>query len=174
MSEIRDRISDVVCENGKLKRKLNELIDELNSISAEIGKQDVDILDYSDGYQKGLEDAWECVRRLEAILYDAKWGEFSDLSYHELINTFLPTEVIAILEAYEDEQKQIRVGDEVESYLGRKYIIYKLSDDGETACGLDLTDYPVIQNMFTASKAKKTGRHFDEIETMMEKMRGEE
>lgn len=130
-----------------------------------------------ENYQKGLDDAWECARKINCTLNDGgiKYNELYDIfgmiNQHIIMHQFSASEALEKIKSYEEEQNKVRVGDEVESYLSRKYIIYKLSDDGKTAYGLDLTGYPVIQNVFIASKAKKTGRHFDEIETMMEKMR---
>ena len=130
-----------------------------------------------DAYQKGLNDAWECIRTLEDIASSWKWNDFyCSLSYHDFLNLYTASEAIEKVKAYEAKQKdenQIRIGDEVESNLGIKYIIYRFSPDKKTAYGLDLSDdrYPARQNVFTVSEAKKTGRHFDEMETLLEMLK---
>ena len=178
MSEIKDRISDVICENRKLKRKLNELIDELNSISAEIGKQDVDILDYSDGYCKGRDEAWECARKINCIHSD---GGMSGIELDDIFNMdsnctimkyFSASEALEKIKAYEEikayeDEHKIRVGDEVKAWYGNA-IVTCVNEKAKTAnffykTGESGCDY--LKNI------ERTGRHFDEIEAMLEKMR---
>lgn len=178
--ERMSEIMDVLNENRKLKKKLDELTDELKTIRADAVKQNIDILDYSKGYRKGRDEAWECARRITCLPQDGGISnsgldaifEISDIQ--EIMKNFSASEALEKIREYEENKNKIQVGDEVESFLGEKYIVYKLSDDRKTAYGLDLTDYPVKQNVFTVSKAKKTGRHFDEIEVLLEKMRKKE
>ena len=137
-------------------------------------RKDADLI-AQDAYQKGLNDAWERVKTLEDMSASGKWNDFyCSLSFHDFLGIFTASEALEKLRSYEEGKNKIQVGDEVESFLGEKYIVYKLSDDEKTAYGLDLTDYPVKQNVFTVSKAKKTGRHFDAVKTLFEMLEGNE
>ena len=129
---------------------------------------------YCNEYQRGLNDAWECGKKLA---WTAKYGGYgerlSDVFGRDDTFDFYdytPNEAIAKLKAYEEKQKEddkIEVGDEVKpSYsdiagvvtLVNGDTIYVLWRDGSSTSMIKLKDLC------------KTGRHFD-IASILEEMR---
>ena len=123
-----------------------------------------------DKYKQGLNDAWEAARKI------VTWPDRSlvnsdtfDLDPGENIFTkYSASEAIAKLKAYEDKQKDsIEVGDEVIDRDGDITIVTNiherlfdgLCNDGSTMGDLFLED------------VRKTGRHFDQIDKLLEAMR---
>lgn len=137
-------------------------------------KGDVDYI-ADEAYRKGLSDAWECARKINCIPSD---GGMSGIELDDIFNMdsnctimkdFSASEALEKIKAYEDEHK-IRVGDEVKAWYGNA-IVTCVNEKAKTAnffykTGESGCDY--LKNI------ERTGRHFDEIEAMMEKMRGEE
>jgi hypothetical protein len=125
-------------------------------------------------YQRGLEDAWEAARK---IVVDTDNGGialgtlgeiFGTQAYSCIMRDNTAQEAIAKLKAYEDKQKDsIEVGDEVIDRDGDITIVTNiherlfdgLCNDGSTMGDLFLED------------VRKTGRHFDHIDKLLEAMR---
>lgn len=126
-------------------------------------------------YQKGLDDAWECARKINCIPSD---GGISGIDLDDIFNIdsnctimkdFSASEALKKIKAYEDEHK-IRAGDEVRAWYGNA-IVTRVDEKAKTAnffyqTGENGCDY--------FSNLERTGRHFDEIEELLGKMRGEE
>ena len=131
-------------------------------------------------YEKGLNDAWECARK---IACDKSQNGYSLYTLREIFGTaslcgifwnFSAFEAIAKIKEYEEKQKaddEMKAGDEIESIygtnIGKRYIFTKslgthyanvLTSDGEVAY-INPTNY------------KKTGRHFDQIVEVMEQLK---
>ena len=129
-------------------------------------------------YENGLDDAWEAVKRIENIpeyggltnqqiveVFGQYWSSF------ELYHSFTVQEVIEKLKAWEDKQNEIKVGDEVISdAFDDKGIITHISPEGAVAIICNGSSMMKVGKM----GLHKTGRHFDEIEAVLEKLRGEE
>ena len=132
---------------------------------------------FSDGYKRGLEDAWEAARKLFSSMADSDIEkafptEWNNGGFKALMN-LQPQEAIAKLKAYEEHKDDsIKVGDEVERYVDGRYDgrAMFLAADGDrwtclfwTGCGYTTLSYP-------KSQFRRTGRHFD-IEEILEAMR---
>lgn len=147
-------------DNGiKKLAKVNDLKDEVKEA-------------YKKGYAKAMEDIQEAVRTLLAMDYNDKALYFGgSLITVEILSEFDVREIVERLEAYKKEQSEIRVGDEVEvidfgceavvtctnKHLKSVFVLYT---DGSTD---EFTD---------RTKLKKTGRHFDEVEKLIEILKG--
>lgn len=119
-----------------------------------------------EAYKKGLNDAWEAAREICA-------GRFAGKIDTGHILNFTATEALDKIKAYEEEKSKIRVGDEVEvidfgceavvtcidKHLKSVFVLYT---DGSTD---EFTD---------RTKLRKTGRHFDEVEKLIEILKGGE
>lgn len=128
---------------------------------------------YKKGYAKAMEDIQEVVRTLLAMDYNDKALYFGGSITAEILGEFDVREIVERLEAYKKEQSEIRVGDEVEvidfgceavvtctdKHLKSVFVLYT---DGSTD---EFTD---------RTKLKKTGRHFDEVEKLIEVLKGGE
>jgi hypothetical protein len=147
-----------------------ENVEELNSdyINEHYGElQDT-------AYQRGLEDAWEAARK---IVVDTDNGGialgtlgeiFGTQAYSCIMRDNTAQEAIAKLKAYEGKQKDsIEVVDEVIDRDGDITIVTNIHErlfdglcsDGSTMGDLFLED------------VRKTGRHFDHIDKLLEAMR---
>lgn len=136
-------------------------------------------------YGCGLEDAWECARKM--MLSDEDGGiALSDImkifgmTQYSAIKRFSASEAIAKIKEYEEKQKpvedaEIKVGDEV-IYCGGG------AHDGVIGVVLG-TEKEWVGVRFKSSwncvgickdKLTKTGRHFPQIEEVLEQLKGEE
>ena len=124
-------------------------------------------------YRRGLNDAWECARKLFSTMADSDIEkafptEWNNGGFNALIN-LQPQEAIAKLKAYEEKQKaEIKVGDMVIGTAGSngivtnsdsEYEVYVMWSDG--SCG------DIERKLLT-----KTGRHFD-IASILEDLRND-
>ena len=123
---------------------------------------------HNNAYQNGLSDAWEAARKIADMPYGDGEKIFSVGGWH-IIEKCTADEVIEKLKTY--EQEEFHVGDEFENENGKKFVVTKMNgkeidryidDDGNTY--RMNVKYKVM---------RKTGRHFPEIDAVLEKMRGE-
>lgn len=139
--------------------------------------------DIKKGYEKGLEDAWECARKLILSCgeggYDAGTiGNIFGMSYHDVLKECKPNKVVEIFKEYEQQKqdatdindRKIKVGDEVyfEDYEDKR-VVTNVDDGIICAFSLD-SSYA----MTCIEKIHKTGRHFSQIAEVLEQLRGEE
>lgn len=128
-------------------------------------------------YSKGAEDAWEFARRIicpsdccedsisshmKEIFNKDGWeirGIFNDLSYQEARDKY---------DAWKKQKDEIRVGDEVTSKFGDGVVIDIVADESVHILGKD-----GHWNEYADGEYCKTGRHFDEVEKLMKRMREE-
>ena len=124
------------------------------------------------GYQEGLYDAWDAARKIVLsredgglFEYEARKSVFGCGNYMAL-KDYSASEAIEKIRQYGQEQKKIKVGDEVDGKGGRG-IITKISDDGDHFNVMwenGSTGYYMIEDF------KKTGRNFHEIAEVIKKM----
>ena len=138
----------------------------------------LEVLEEHTDYNKGLNDAWELVKRIIGIV---------DKENHELIPAreltkiygsndlldifaFTPQEALAKLKAYEEEQ-EIKVGDVVEfCESGEKYLIISEEDDRDYNFGvINLQSMKIDRICTTTFAFKKTGKHLD-ISSILEQI----
>lgn len=143
----------------------------------------ITIQDISDAYNKGLNDAWKLVKRIEstpedggltneqiAEVFGQYWSSF------ELYNSFSAEEALDLYKRWEDKQKQdaeIKVGDEVysDAFDDKGIVTHITTDKVSCVC--------IICNGSTMMKVglhglHKTGRHFDAIAEVLTELRGKE
>ena len=135
-----------------------------------------------EAYQRGLNVAWECARRIihmpEGDLLNIFTECYSAVcTALQVLLKYDAAEAIEKLKAYEEKKKQddkIEVGDEVEwdnDFTGDRFIvtrIYQPYGKKEQCDGID-DDGDVYRAVLIESLVK-TGRHFD-IEKILEEMR---
>ena len=142
---------------------------------AELEAHDIENI-AKENYQKGLEDAWECARKIIGFVSDggmsyAKLSSiFGTISYPAIMRDFSVSESMEKIRAYEEAENEIRVGDEVEDHIGTKAITLDVSINNVWTV---FTENACVEEWNTDSFSK-TGRHFDEIGTLLEKLREEE
>ena len=144
------------------------------------GKTSVQI-DETEAYEAGLEAAWELARKMyqyNPVNNKQLCEELFDMNFNEFICTISPSEAIAEIKEFEVKQKmvedaEIKVGDEV-IYCGGAH-------DGSVGVVLG-TEKDWVEVRFKSSwncvgvhkdSLTKTGRHFSQIEEVLEQMKGE-
>ena len=133
---------------------------------------------YIDGLKKGQNDAWEFARRIicpsdccedsisahtKEIFGKEGWeirGIFNDLSYQE---------AKAKYDAWKQEKEEIHVGDEV-TYGDISGVVVRIDTEGS---GVNVVGRDGCTAYIGMADVAKTGRHFDEIERLLERMKAE-
>ena len=128
--------------------------------------------DYDAFYEQGLTDAWEAARKIihmpEGDLLNIFTECYSAVcTALQVLLKYDAAEAIEKLKAYEQEQEEIQVGDEVVAASGKAVVLRVL----------DVNAYYVYKDatwgFMRCDELVKTGRTFPEIATVLEKMREE-
>ena len=126
---------------------------------------------YKCGYENGLNDAWEAAREIATIPYDKGEIIFGATGWH-IIMKYTASEVIAKIKAWKEKKQEIKVGDEVT--FRHDYgpdivvVVTYIGQDGFIDCMDGRGSQYAHKN---PKRCTKTGRHFPEIATVLEKMR---
>ena len=125
-----------------------------------------------DGFRKGLEEAWECARKLTHPSYGGFYDDeqekiFGYRNSDDILTKFTAEEAIEKIREYESKlnepDKEIKVGDEIVYETGAKSVVSKISNDFYYC--LDGVGYP-------KERCEKTGRHFPQIEEVLKATEG--
>ncbi len=126
-------------------------------------------------YQKGLSDAWEAARKLWEIDISTLHKIFYKETRMDCYMYYTATDVVAKIKEYEDKQEEIKIGNEVNAFEKKPFIVtgFGYGDNEE-----DVYCYGFVTENGISTSAKKnscvrTGRHFPEIAAIFEKMRNE-
>lgn len=134
--------------------------------------------DYDAGYAEGLNAAWEAARKIfnyshsdvnDALFNgNAHCGLSADGMARSALHSLSPQEAIEKIRKYEEKKDEIKAGDEVE-YGRMVYVVTKITGDESHVLVIhtsgDVGAIPI-------DECKKTGRHFPEIENVLEQMKG--
>ena len=148
-----------------LPEKQLEKLAKVNDLKDEVKEA------YKKGYAKAVEDIQEVVRTLLAMDYKDK-----DLCFGgshitaEILSEFDVREIVERLEAYKKEQSEIRVGDEVEINDSNVIVTYVRGSKMFVLYGDGATEEVTVNH----TEIRKTGRHFDEVEKLIEILKGGE
>jgi len=126
-------------------------------------------------YQRGLDDAWECAKKLFSTMSDTEIEKVFPVEWESGFSGLVqmkPQYAMAKIKAYEQKQNdKIEVGDEV-NWLGDCFIVTRIFQphNMKEQCygiGKDGRAFHVL-----AENVRKTGRHFD-IAPILEDMRND-
>ena len=127
-----------------------------------------------EAYQRGLNDAWDTVRKIRGMTWNEQKEVFGTDYFTDIIA--LPaSECIEKIRQYEQEQKELKVGDEVERIINGEVdskAVFLEDNEGYYRC-LFWTGCCFTTLSYQKEQFRKTGRHFDEFATVLEKMREE-
>lgn len=128
-----------------------------------------------EAYQKGLDAAWEAARKIWDYDLDTLKEIFGKAAMKmDIYKLFTALEVIEKLKAYE-QGAEIRVGDEVKNIQsGAKFIVTHMWVNNHGEKGVSGFNQECSAFSTTVELVAKTGSHFDEIASALEKMRGEQ
>lgn len=115
---------------------------------------------HSEAYNKGLEDAWEFLKAFCGMDVGERQKVFGEYVVGKLVENMSPQEALAMIETYEKEQAEIKVGDVVEIESTKKcYVI--LAIYGKTIWGYSCEgDLSPLQELDGVT-ITKTGKHID-------------
>lgn len=122
-----------------------------------------------DGKIEGRAEVWVVARDIDHMSDDDIKACF-ECGFSGVFEKYTASEAIEKIKAWEDGKQKINVGDEVEAVYGKavvieilgnnKSVIYMYHNASTGVSGID--------------KVTKTGRHFTEIDSVLEKMRGKQ
>ena len=125
-------------------------------------------------YQQGLEDAWECAKKLFSTMSDTEIEKVFPVEWKSGFSGLMqmkPQYAMAKIKAYEEKQNdKIEVGDEV-NWLGDCLIVTRIFQphtQKEQCDGID--DDGCVYRDILMDDLEKTGRHFD-IASILEEMK---
>ena len=134
-----------------------------------------------EAYENGLNDAWECVRKITEDKPMAEWVTLCDFfgvkrnDFFEIFKKYSVSEVIERMEKY-DGKTEIEVGDEVYydcSPDDTMIVLRKTKDLTDGGYSFDgLYKDGTVKHDGTLKLVKRTGRHFDGVKKLLEQMRG--
>ena len=132
-----------------------------------------------DEYDKGMEDCWEIMKKIfyppeEGLYYSEINQIFGEhWSALNMLKTFSAKEAKEKIDNYIKEKSEFHVGDEVKHKLDgfKGVVIEVVSGNNETF--LRILFNGMYTGTYTNDKLIKTGRHFDEVETLIEKLKEE-
>lgn len=164
--EIRQAINEV----REMKKMCGNINMKLTNIVTQRGQDWKKKLEAE--YQRGLNDAWECARKIVEMADPPYWGVFNEYK-NDLFGKISASEAIAKLKSYEEKQKaedEIKVGDVVmikqfkhpENHL---FVVTKVSD--ESVWGVEGDG---SWNYWAINEVIKTDKHFD-IVSILEEMK---
>ena len=121
-----------------------------------------------------MHDAWECARKIALMDVEEAEKVFGEVEMFDILGVFDASRAIAIIQEYEEKQKQaddeIKVGDEIiyggTEYKGFVTKIYKIDKTYYRCVSYD-GDFSTENS---DNPPKKTGRHFSEIEDVLLKL----
>lgn len=128
---------------------------------------------WMDGYEKGVEagrdDAWELIKDINYLEYDDFVACFSGMTEEQVFELSYQ-EAKSQYEAWKNQKDRIRVGDEVTLHNNVKLVVVTI-DHGTSVQGIDENGecYEYIE----LDELTKTGRHFDDVEELLKKMKEE-
>lgn len=135
---------------------------------------------YNEGFQCGLDLAWDAARK---VLFNPDDGGMSAFDVNEVfgesswtvMKDFSASEVVAKIKEYKEKQEEIKVWDEVKAFEKKPFIVtgFGYGDDEE-----DVYCYGFVTENGISTSAKKnscvrTGRRLHDIDAVLEKMRNE-
>ena len=122
-----------------------------------------------DAYQKGMDEAWEVTRKIYSDDFDLE-KVFDEIMYARVFKKFTASEALAKIKEYEQNQDEIKVGDEIIAINGisKPYVVTEVMENH--VYGFD--DTGVLRGLSHCdTKFKKTGRHFDQIEEVLKALK---
>jgi hypothetical protein len=134
-------------------------------------KYEEEQIPYSEAYDKGLEDAWKCARKIFTTDCATLQKVLGSSDEGTIIMLNEPQAILAKLEAYEKEQEKagqkIMVGDIVTLEDGIKGVV--MDEDGEDNVVI-FTENGCIEAWMNKKYITKTGKHID-IQSLLEQIK---
>lgn len=125
--------------------------------------------EYTEPDRKAIEDeVWELVGVIANMDNNDYGRVFGCIGRWTLLSKKTYQEVKAKYDAWKKEKDEVHVGDEVTSKFGDGVVIDIVADESVHVLGKD-----GHWNEYADGEYRKTGRHFDEVEKLLERMKVE-
>lgn len=164
------KINEIIKRNRQIKSYVETQNNKLSQI------RDYVQADVEESYQRGLDDAWECARKIALNVENN--GEMRDVFNvaicYDIFIKYSAQEAIEKIDEYEKQKNAIKIGDELEQITnsgnptGVSCIVTNIGDDkfnGITEDGKAVTCSSQIYRWW-----RKTGRTFPQIEEVLKAM----
>lgn len=169
---IINRVYDRAYDKGYRDRQIEEEFDEDREKAIK------------EAYQKGLDDAWKCAKKISLHCNDGGYSHkelrdiFAESSWEDVIKHMSVSEAIAKVKEYEEKQKadkekaddEIKVGDEV-MVDERRMIVLGIDSAEWRQLWCPSTGF--VHSNITTLEMTKTGRHFD-IQNLLDQIKDEQ
>lgn len=142
-----------------IKPRIGEMLMDVNNIETQAEKAQ------EEAYQRGLADAWSAARKIQDTGGNLNWW----------IHNVSAPEAIEKIRQHEQEQEEIKVGDEVtprETEYDDMIVTRLWKDDYDSDC-IDAIGFDGRIGSFLMSRVSKTGKHY-EIAEVFAKMKESE
>lgn len=131
---------------------------------------------YYDGYNKGTFEAWDCIKKMCELFTYNKLREIFGVGFViDVINNFTPQEAIKCIKDHEKKEKEVHVGDEVYNLDPENVrVVTAIYDDDnghKQAVQICKNGKYAVDRVDTL---RKTGKHYDGIESILDQMRAKE
>ena len=147
-----------------LKTQVSECIEAAYDKGYKSGINDGNINDgtfaakVKEAYNNGLNDAWECVGKMERLLYSDIFSDvFGNTDFYTVVTKMTASEAMTKLKEYEE----IHIGDEI-IFKGKKYIVINIPKYGGDVVIVNETDALATR----AENVEKTGRKYPVAEIL--------
>ena len=127
-----------------------------------------------EAYKRGLKDMYEKIHKVLEMPLEDKRICFGETYTNGAIKRYDATTFVSLLNAYErkKQEEQITIGDEVVFYNGERCVVTVI-EDGQVTEVMDENGFSMKMEDGLRNSMKKTGRHFEELVTILKKMKGE-
>ena len=128
---------------------------------------------YDVAYNTALKDTDHAMDVLKGMTETecAEWFEDCE-EIGDVVCGFTVQRIVEIIKAYEEKKEaEIKVGDEVITWANDKAVATRVEDN---CVRVMFKDGSGFRESHTINELKKTGRHFDEVEQLLNKLMGEE
>lgn len=172
---LADEIRQQMEKNKGLKLAVGEINNHLSILEGLVRKDIMEQVD--EAYQRGLEDAWGCAKKLFSEMSDTEIEKVFPVEWKNGFKGLMqmkPQYAIDKIKDHEAKQKQedelkYHVGDEFDNGSGRRFVVMKVDDNGEVDRYFD-GNGTTYRMDWKYPNMKKTGRRFD-ISSILKELR---
>jgi len=181
-----DNVADTLYQTGfkegykkaQARPDLKRLKDDSYNKGYEDGAKNQDEVQYNKGYNKALEDVSELMAYITQDFIDNCYPNDKGYNLYDLNAKYGLARILKDYKAYEEKKKAegIKIGDEV-IYLPNNTKFYVIGESPNRYKGIYYAEHnkylPLTICDFEKDKCMKTGKHFEEISKLLDKLRNE-
>ena len=164
-----------------MKIQAQELIDQAYMRGFKAGREDKAVGAGEMAYKRGLDDAWECARKIctsvlnGGLSYNVMKSIFGTRHVDDILHENTASEAIEKIKAWEQKKTgEVKIGDEVVGNFGFCGVIVGI--DLATCKASVLTPMHTVPQIYPLNdlRKKRGGRHFPQIAEVLKQLKEEE